>query len=146
MEKRWRADLARTAPEFTDEPDEEAKDSLASSESEHSKSDFIKTVKLAELYTGDDYMVEHALQHEQQELDELLSIMETPGPREDVAPSICHPDHEDDTDLTVYGGDDDDYDSLFKDVIQQGLDEVPHLQDPSREEHRLEDDMDMSGG
>ncbi|KAI9710218.1 MAG: hypothetical protein M1812_007490 [Candelaria pacifica] len=130
MEKRWRADLARVAPVFTDEPDEEVKDCLVSSESEH----------------RDDCMVEDAMRLELQELDGLLSMMETQGQQEGAAVSICHSDHEDDTGSTVYGGDDDDYESLFMDVIQQDLEMGQQSKEPWGEKQRLADDMDISGG
>ncbi|KAI9701604.1 MAG: hypothetical protein M1836_001660 [Candelina mexicana] len=133
MEKRWRADLARTAPDFTDVPDEETKDTMTSSESEY----------------RDDCIVEDVLQHEHRELDELLSMMETSRQGEDAPSSTYQLDYEADNSSTVYEGEDDDYESLFRDVIRQGLDKGQHLQEPLRPfwgDQRLEHDMDISGG
>ncbi|KAI9787463.1 MAG: hypothetical protein M1835_002662 [Candelina submexicana] len=148
MEKRWRADLARTAPDFTDEPDEETNDTMTSSESEYSKA-HSSALQFLLTSAGDDCIVEDVLQHEHRELDELLSMMETSRQAED-APSSTYPlDYEADNSSTVYEGEDDDYESLFRDVIRQGLDKGQHLREPLLPvwgEQRHEHDMDLSGG
>ncbi|KAF2086064.1 hypothetical protein K490DRAFT_66990 [Saccharata proteae CBS 121410] len=134
-QKRWEANLARTAPKMDEPPEEEEEEAIFtdrpvfSSQQDHhmtsSQPDWSQKSTVEE-------EVEVVAQQEDQELDALLAMMEEEENK--MAAEYDEPQ--------TYGSDDEDYDRIFSDLLNEDQSVRSHEQHPFVDD----DAMDMSNG